>query len=603
MDASATSDPPANRSSSSGSKRPTTGGNADDSVPKKAKEKNNAATAAASNTSQAFSIQWLDEEPAFVENGDAIYNKAQITVGSAPSFIVRQGDAVFTTTNQVCLVHRFIVRKQDSNKSVLMEGHWCLNQKEIVAKLGSTRLTPETEVFLDVLTGNEVVLTNLMDANEVSCIAGLCKIHFQKLTGDAKDATGADKICRYRLKIDATNKTIDWKEMAEQDSANENDEVERRGKKQDKMDVDEESKQKQEPEDVEMAEDDTVGTILSGSDDDCDSLSTNRVPIQGEGSNFDGEIRVGPKFQMPVGPFHPKRRVRSRGAKLVYKANILSDNELTQFLSDVASLHNQFLAEQKMTMKDPYILLHQERADDFVTHLPKGYPVTGSVMSTASSMGGGDERIPLLKECNPDAVLELLSDHAFDTARALDAIRDDLDAISCGWTQPEKAVFDAGFRRHEGELREIGDVMFPTKSVRDVVDYHYRFKIPEQFRKYQSKKREQALRITQCIQNRKFGEALNGGGNNAPNPSTSTTWTDKSMGEVTESRRERLQTARNLLLDVMEQLGKKKMVKVAGIIRKLQASYDRETRDNLFEILNGQPRLQKRFVEFLPKNV
>ena len=75
------------------------------------------------------------------------------------------------------------------------------------------------------------------------------------------------------------------------------------------------------------------------------------------------------------------------------------------------------------------------------------------------------------------------------------------------------------------------------------------------------------------------------------------------MGEVTESRRERLQTARNLLLDVMEQLGKKKMVKVAGIIRKLQASYDRETRDNLFEILNGQPRLQKRFVEFLPKNV
>jgi hypothetical protein len=42
-----------------------------------------------------------------------------------------------------------------------------------------------------------------------------------------------------------------------------------------------------------------------------------------------------------------------------------------------------------------------------------------------------------------------------------------------------------------------------SKNFKDAVDYHYRFKIPGQFRRYQDKKREHAVRMMEIIENRR----------------------------------------------------------------------------------------------------
>ena len=73
------------------------------------------------------------------------------------------------------------------------------------------------------------------------------------------------------------------------------------------------------------------------------------------------------------------------------------------------------------------------------------------------------------------------------------------------WTHAQKELFEAGFRRYAGSLRMIHKGLGPmtSKSFRDVIDYHYRFKIPDQFRVFQEIKREQAVRMMECIESRR----------------------------------------------------------------------------------------------------
>lgn len=627
----------------------------------------------------ALTVQWLDDEPMAHEGPAAIYNKAQITLGSS-SFCVHQGDAVYMdddheddkkkNTKKVLLVHRFVhdETSMEEDSRILVEGEWCWRPTDLVEQLlqndddKSAAATPEIlDTFLDQLhVTQEVVLVTLRPTTEddattaishpVSCIRGLCKLHYGEPTAAKRELATKNGngfvYCRYRLRIDRVKKTLEWKGLldgpgtTEEASSNSSNsfvgvplkqmgKLEEQQDLDDKMDVDIEPEDfgtketTQHPEDEDMADTATAGSDDDDDDDDCDSLSTTRgddstpaPPIQ-EGTNTDGEIRVGPKYQATVGPFVPNRRIktRSRPPKLVYRANALTDSQLESFLQKVAELHTPFLVQHKMTnTKDPYILLHQERLDELAAPFPADTLLTDSLMSTSSSLLGAS-RVPLRKECNPDALLEFLAEYNYDTDKALEALRADdtlLDVISAtsGWTPAEKAVFDAGYRKHEGELREIGDVLFPTKSVQDVVDYHYRCMIPQQFRLYQNKKREQALRIVECIQARKYGEAVsgtNGTSSCAPvvaAPSAKQKqWTEKSMSVATESRRERLDNAKELLLEVKEKLGKSKTVQIISVVRQLQGSYERETRDKLFQLLKGHPRLQKRFMEFLPKHV
>jgi hypothetical protein len=358
---------------------------------------------------------------------------------------------------------------------------------------------------------------------------------------------------------------------------------------------------------------DTMGTSSSdGSDDDDDSASSDsRLDkmqiIEGEGSNLRSDTLVGSKHQAVVGPFVPGHIVQSRKPKLVWKPQQLSETALHDFLSRLADLHTPYLSRHGLTTQEPYCPLPIERAEELMRTMPSGESLTGSSISTASSVC--TKRNALLKECNIDAALELLHDHQYNADAALEAAKSNLDGVSGGWTRAEKEIFDQGFRHYDGSLRMIGKKIGPTKTFRDVVDYHYRFKIPDQFRLYQTKRREQAVRMMDCIEKRRYHDhTLYPSGENTaaakdiePDAKRRKHWSETSVAESTGAVEERRQSAKDLLLEVQKVKGKETMGEVAAIIRQLHTSYDAETKDALFSLLRGHPDLQKRFLDFLPK--
>lgn len=132
------------------------------------------------------------------------------------------------------------------------------------------------------------------------------------------------------------------------------------------------------------------------------------------------------------------------------------------------------------------------------------------------------------------------------------------------------------------------------------MDYQFRFKIPDQFRLFQERKREIALRIVECIDNRRVLDPTTEI-RRRPLGSSASHWSEANPSDLvqyTESRREK---ARQLMLDVHATLGKSVTGQVANAVKELNRSDTLTARAELFSLLNGYTDLQRRFNEFLPK--
>jgi hypothetical protein len=533
-------------------------------------------------------FEWLGQP--LLEDGEGqYYEKVQITSSSKPSFTIQTGDTVTLTTTEgkrLCLVDRFYTLEDGS--AAYVEGNYFFS-KQSLSKIFADQPplavadADEQSKFLSMLRDNEYVVGKTRERCLLTSIEiEACMVKYVPETDDMDQHKDVPVVCRFRVEMVDKSKKIKWKPFL--DSAGD-----------DEMAVDD---------DGTATADGTLdtGTALSGSDDDSasdSSVSTVGNVIRGEGATLREEIQVGPEYQVNVQAFAGAQAVKPRGSKLVYKANAISDEELAKFLDQVAPLHAEFLQKNKMLMMEPYLPLDGDRVEQFVQGVPEGFAVSGSFMSSASMMSG--RRVALTKETNPEVLLEILADHGYDAEKALEAIRTNTDFISTGWTRAEKAIFDDGFRRHEGELRLIGLALRPTKSNKDVVDYHYRFKIPDQFRKYQEKKREQAVRMARCIETRKYSDAMSGTSSALSAKSRGKKWSEKSAMTLTESKDERIRTAKDLLLDVKEKLGKETLGKVAAVVRQLQISFDKDAKEELFKLLENETDLQRRFLDFLPK--
>lgn len=526
-------------------------------------------------------FNWLGQP--LLEDGEGqYYEKVQISMPTNPAFTLQQGDTASLETpdgRKLCLIDRFYVLEDGSEAYI--EGNWFLSKEDIVSKIGQAK-SDEQANFLDSLRENEVVVGKTRQRNPLSLIRNqdASTVKYVPEHEDMNKYATFPIVCRFRVELVEKTKEIKWKPFL--DSAGDD--------------------ERAEDDDGTATADGTLdtGTALSGSDDDSvsdSSMSTAGNVIRGEGEKLREEIQVGSAYQMCVAGFDGPKTVSSRGAKCVYKANALTDEVLTSFLKRVAPLQADYLRQNKMLMMEPYLLLDSSRVDEFAQGVPEGYPVTGSFMSTASMISG--ERVPLTKETSAEDLLEILQDNDYDPQKALMVVEQKMDLITNGFTRAEKAIYDDGFRRHEGQLRLIGSALSPTKTNKEVVDYHYRFKIPDQFRKYQEKKREQAIRMARCIETRKYSDAI-GGSSGLKNRGDAIS--DKSAMALTESKDERVKAAKKLLLEVKYKLGKETLGKVAAVVRQLQSSYDKDAKDELFKLLSKEKDLQKRILDFLPKH-
>lgn len=543
----------------------------------------------------------------------AYYSQIRISITSLKHkrmFTLRHGGNIRISTGNgkqlFCRVNRFVTRVSTTennrgNGDVKVEGNWLVTRKDLMKHFGSS-VTPECQEYLDKLQRNELVLTNTSCSLDIAGIEGNIRLlYIQPNQTIPLDPPTNTYICRFTLEIDTTRRTLEWgivNPLKLDEPAVD--------------DVDEETIEEHSNIDV----DESVSSSSEDTDNETDTSSSveevSGVAIREGGSAMlRTEIRVGPKFQVELQPFKVVPFVQSRKPMLVHKANSISDGDLLAFLNNVADMHNKYLSRNSMTMEEPYSPLSNAQLEKVMIETPSLDRLTGSFMSTSSMLAG--KRCRLLRECDSDSLLEILAFHKYDTKCALEAIEKDLNRITAGWTQAEKEIFDDAFRRNNGSLRKISKAIAPTKNVKDVIDYFYRFKVSDQFRKFQDKKRAMAVRIVECIETKKYCESLTVSSNAGPISAAASGddfetlgkpshWSEKSASSLALARDDRIHKAKRLLLDVKDRLGSKRMAEVASVIRQLQSCYEPNGRSFLFKLLDGQPDLQRRFLDFLPKH-
>lgn len=248
----------------------------------------------------------------------------------------------------------------------------------------------------------------------------------------------------------------------------------------------------------------TSPTPTSGDEASLDFPQEEDMQIT-EGSTTKGNIFIGPEHQVDVPPFVPGQTVASRNPTPVWKPGSVSDDTVDGYLKEASKILNKYMEENGLVINDPYAPLSSAKVEAMVQAENNGKPLTLSRMSTASSLS--KDRNELTRECKLDELLAALKDADYNPQKALNHVAGYPRKYLTIWTQKEKDLFNTGFRRHSGSLRMISKSLSGTKTFKDVVDYHYRFKIPDQFLRYQEKKREQAVRMMECLEHRRSLEA------------------------------------------------------------------------------------------------
>ena len=197
------------------------------------------------------------------------------------------------------------------------------------------------------------------------------------------------------------------------------------------------------------------------------------------------KIMVGEKHQAVIPLLVPGKKMaastRAVPPTLVWKPDAISGELLDKFVQDAGEVLKAYMKENDIEITRNV----SSKLDP--KHLPSNFTC---------------------REFNMDQILKLLHDKSYKTDLALHAIKASPKSYLFIWTKEDKELYNAGFKRHFSAIRFISKGMGPTKTNKDVVDYHYRFKIPDQFRRYQDKKREQARRMLDCVEKHRLDEYL-----------------------------------------------------------------------------------------------
>jgi hypothetical protein len=219
-----------------------------------------------------------------------------------------------------------------------------------------------------------------------------------------------------------------------------------------------------------------------------------------EGTTEQRYIRVGKEHQVFVPPFVPNQKSVSRHPTMVWKPGMITQQEIDDYLEQATKILTPFLRDFGLTQEEPYCPFPTSRLEELSQSMSWNRLPTLSSVSTVSSLS--TKKIDALREVDSDLLLRNLHASNYIVKTAIAAVAASPRDFVTMWSLQEKDVFNAGFRRYAGSLRAIYKGM-GNKDLQDVIDYHYRFKIPDQFRRFQERKREQAVRMLECIETRR----------------------------------------------------------------------------------------------------
>ena len=244
------------------------------------------------------------------------------------------------------------------------------------------------------------------------------------------------------------------------------------------------------------------------------------------------------------------------------------------------------------------------------------------------------------RECKIDVLLIELHNCKYDTKKALKKVSEKPEKFMTIWTMKEKDQFDASYRAYRESLRGISQSMGEKRSTNDVIDYLYRFKLVENFRRFSAKKREKAREMIETVENRMLNEKAKEDAKNeyvgesdessseedknkhvaAPNgvlSSVSTagpvnnrirTWFRTGGGDedAVGAAQLRRNKAANLLSMIKEKVGEDGYLVLAKSLKAYYAhsgtSLD-EVKNTAAGVMKSHPDLLITFEEFLPKDI
>ena len=351
----------------------------------------------------------------------------------------------------------------------------------------------------------------------------------------------------------------------------------------------------------------------SSSDEEeiANETDTGEGPPVTEGSQLHGSIHVGMEHQVIIPPLNKDLALKDRGAVRVWSPDVASDEKVDAYLEKAAEVLRSYM-KQRGLEADPSTTI-----DEFTKGLAIAAPARDAEDAAAPApvKTAGDEntsaRKPrtVFRECDVDKLLATYHECNYDVDNAIKAIEIAPEEYLTLWNKQQKELFNAGFRRYYGSLRMIGKGVGRSKGHKDVVDYFYRFKIPEQFCKFKDKKREQAKRILQTVEKRRMRDALaTEDGDEAKSAATAKKAKDlaKTLGSpgAIGQVEKRSVMARDLLSVIRDTIGPLNYLKICKLLKANQTrkgSSIPALKDRAEELLGDHPELFDRFVAFLPK--
>eukprot|EP00934_Nitzschia_sp_Nitz4_P006222 Nitzschia sp. Nitz4//scaffold166_size90379//38179//40233//NITZ4_005055-RA/size90379-snap-gene-0.44-mRNA-1//1//CDS//3329538190//6212//frame0 len=324
-----------------------------------------------------------------------------------------------------------------------------------------------------------------------------------------------------------------------------------------------------------------------------------------EGNGEQRDIREGPDHQAIVPAFVPSLSSKSRNPTQVWKSDQISDKDLAQFISAVSGILVPYLKEHNLTHTDPYSPLPWDTTEELTAKLRGQSFLTLSSFSTGSSLALNET--DTLREMNIDALCRLLSKCNCDSQAALEVLKENPEKYVTTWTVEQKETLNVAFRRYAGSLRMVYKALAGEKTLQEVIDYVYRFKIPDQFRRFQETKQEQAVRIIESMESRRNMnltiptsgveslDSIPRRRSRRENPQ------ETRIGDITGSLDDRRVAAKRVLLDVEQEMGKDKLLEVLSVIKTFHKKPTADSRQLMVKVLQGHEHLQEGVLAFFPR--
>ena len=220
------------------------------------------------------------------------------------------------------------------------------------------------------------------------------------------------------------------------------------------------------------------------------SLTMSPRRVASEGGAFLGKIRIGDHHQAEIPPqLDLQRKISLRGLvnppsqripALVWDPATDEGNHVDDFLEEACSLLGKHM---KTVGLEPF---HEAN-------------YIGSLDAEAEA------KTP--REINIVSLLTELHECRGDARKAIKRIEDRPEMFMTIWNKNDAERFDASYRIYRESIRMIANTL-GERNCKEVVDYQYRFKYCENFRRFMRKKREKAEEIMATVEDRMLNEKM-----------------------------------------------------------------------------------------------